>query len=79
MLPSAATSSLDPHERELVLEAVRKLPLDARAVIVAVYFEGLSRRAAAKRFGMRSTTFRYRLAKAERQFRSIFEHLSKEF
>ena len=79
MLPSAPTSSLDPHERQLVVEAVQKLPLASRQVIEAAYFEGLKGRAAAERLGMPPTTFRYRLAKAKRQFRNIFEQLSREF
>ena len=50
MLPSAPTSSLDPHERQLVVEAVQKLPLASREVIEAAYFEGLSGLAAAERW-----------------------------
>jgi RNA polymerase sigma factor (sigma-70 family) len=77
--PSASTSSLDPDERELVQEAVRKLPLDAREVIAAYFFKGLSTRSAAAQLGIPAATFRYRLAKAKRQFRSIFQQLCKEF
>ena len=79
VIPSPLATSFDPHGPELVREAVRRLPLHARAIIVVVYFKGLNRRAAADRLGMPETTFRRRHAWAIRLLRGIVQRLFSEF
>jgi DNA-directed RNA polymerase specialized sigma24 family protein len=66
-------------QRELVLNAMHDLPADALALIEAVYFEGLTARAAAARLGISSqTTFRVKRFRAVLKLRNIFAQLDND-
>jgi RNA polymerase sigma-70 factor (ECF subfamily) len=69
----------DPEDSNMIREALRRMPPDLRAVIVALYFEGLSGHKAAARLGIPKTTFRRRQAQAISCLRKIIDQLSREF
>jgi DNA-directed RNA polymerase specialized sigma subunit len=76
-IPSQSETCND-FQRELVLKAVYELPADARALIEALYIEGLTARAAAERLSISSqTTFRVRRFRAILMLRKIFEQLDE--
>jgi DNA-directed RNA polymerase specialized sigma24 family protein len=63
----ANVSYTDTVERdEAVIDAVESLPEDLRAVINAMFWEGLSAPAAIRSLGISAATFYRRLAEAKR-------------
>jgi len=77
LLPSQSETWSD-LQRGLVLKALHDLPPKALALIEAVYFDGLTGRAAAERLGICKTTFRRRHAEAIRMLRDLFEQLDND-
>jgi RNA polymerase sigma factor (sigma-70 family) len=57
-MPSNSAPGLNEQQRGAVLSAVSTLPDDFRAAVQAVYFDGLSNRAAGRRLGVPEATFR---------------------
>jgi RNA polymerase sigma factor (sigma-70 family) len=76
---SPAAAWIDRHEQELALEAVQQLAPGDRAMVEAVYVEGLSVRAASQKTGIRYGCFRRRLPQAISRLRDAFQRLSREF
>jgi RNA polymerase sigma factor (sigma-70 family) len=78
-IPSPSVAWIDRHEQELALEAVQQLAPGDRAMVEAVYVEGLSVRAASQKTGIRYGCFRRRLPQAISRLRDAFQRLSREF
>ena len=76
---SASTSSLDQHERELLLKALAQLPPDDERLIVAVHFMGMSRRQYADLLHVGEATIRRRHDNAVSRLRDEVQRLSRQF
>jgi RNA polymerase sigma factor (sigma-70 family) len=77
VLPARQTTD-DAQDFNMILEAIKKMPPDLRAVIVALYVEGLSGREAAERLGIPEATFRRRKTLAINRLVQIVDQLSRE-
>jgi RNA polymerase sigma factor (sigma-70 family) len=73
--PPIASSTSDP-EKALVHEALRRLELRDREILLLAEWEGLSPREISAVLGCLTVTARGRLHRARRRFRAVFEELA---